>query len=126
MYSYDAKAIDGFATEIAPNLMPLHNPPGDSSPSLNSGGVTDATVFVDGTSLPSDGLTRGVDAVSFVFMHDQVMNEYTTETLVGAATEWVLTFPTKSFYVYEEESGSAISYCSVHRNVGRSARSTGS
>jgi hypothetical protein len=108
MYSYDAKAIDGFATEISPNFLPLHNPPGDSSPSLNSGGVTDATVFVDGTSLPSTGLTRGVDAVSYVFMHDQVMNEYTTEMMVGAATEWVLTFPTKSFYVYEEESGSAV------------------
>ena len=106
MYSYDARAINDFATVRDPNLAPLHNPPGDSSPSLNSGGVTDATVFVDGTSLPSDGLARGVDAVSFVFMHDQVMNEYTTEKLVGAATEWVLTFPTKSYYVYDDESGS--------------------
>jgi hypothetical protein len=41
-------------------------------------------------------------------MHESVMNEYTTQLSVGAATEWVLTFPTKSFYVYEEESGSAV------------------
>jgi hypothetical protein len=107
MYSYDAKAINDFATVADPNFLPLHNKPGESSPSLNSGDVLEGDVFVDGNVVTSTGLTRGVDAVSFVFMHDQVMNEYTTEALVGGATEWVLTFPTKSFYVYEEESGSA-------------------
>ena len=108
LYSYDAKAINDFATVVDPNFKPLHNPPGDSSPSLNSGDVLEGDVFVDGAIVTSTGLTRGVDAVSFVFMHDQVMNEYTTEALVGGATEWVLTFPTKSFYVYEEESGSDV------------------
>jgi len=52
-------------------------------------------------------MSRGVDAVSFVFMHDQIMNEYTTEAVVNGSTEWVVTFPTKAFYVYEESSGSA-------------------
>jgi hypothetical protein len=32
-------------------------------------------------------------------MHDYVMNEYTTEADLNAATEWVITFPTKNFYV---------------------------
>ncbi len=39
-------------------------------------------------------------------MHDSVMNEYTTETAVAGATEWVMTFPTKHFYVYQPNSGS--------------------
>ena len=106
MYSYDARALNDFATVADPNLAPLHNAPGDSSPSLNSGDVMDGDVFVNGQVVNSGSLSRGVDAVSFVFMHDQVMNEYTTQLSVGAATEWVLTFPTKSFYAYPEESGS--------------------
>jgi hypothetical protein len=42
----------------------------------------------------------GVDAVSAVFMHEYTMNEYTTaDSPAEAATEWVITFPTKAFYV---------------------------
>jgi hypothetical protein len=105
MYSYDAKAIEDFATVRDPGQFPLHNPPGDSSPSLNSGDVLDGDIFYGGTAVNSGELDRGVDAISFVFMHDQVMNEYTTEIGVAAATEWVLTFPTKAYYVYGEEAG---------------------
>jgi hypothetical protein len=106
MYSYDAKAINGFADSIDANDI-LHTPPGFTTPNLNSGDRWDGTVFMDDGSLfMSDGLTRGVDAVSFVFMHDQVMNEYTTEAVVGAGTEWVISFPTKHFYVDEVISGS--------------------
>ena len=101
MYSYDAKAINGFADSVDANDF-LHQQPGDTRPNLNSGDRMDATVFTDdGQALASNGLTRGVDAVSFVFMHDQIMNEYTTESNIGALTEWVVTFPTKHFYVYE-------------------------
>jgi hypothetical protein len=110
MYSYDAKAINGFADSAygpSPLFDPLHNKPGDLTPNLNSGDVSTGIVFdQNGNTISSFGLTRGVDAVSFVFMHDQVMNEYTTENVAGADTEWVMTFPTKSFYVYEPTSGS--------------------
>jgi hypothetical protein len=100
MYSYDAKAIDGFAESKDPGFESLHQPPGTSAPSLASGGVTTGKVFSAGILWESVGLTRSIDAVSFVFMHDQIMNEYTTEASVGGATEWVVTFPTKSSYVY--------------------------
>jgi hypothetical protein len=99
MYSYDAKAIDGFADNVDAADF-LHAEPGTILPSLDSGDRTDAHVFIDG-STTSDDLARGVDAVSYVFMHDQIMNEYTTESAVGAATEWVMTFPTKQFYVHQ-------------------------
>jgi hypothetical protein len=118
MYSYDAKAIDGWAykrcreeiigvgfecTELdpAPND-DLHQEPGTILPSLDSGGNRFASVFVRGQTLDSINLDRGVDAVSFVFMHDQIMNEYTTESAVNAGTEWVITFPTKQFYVHQD------------------------
>jgi hypothetical protein len=109
MYSYDAKAIDGFNSDSVFGMLDyLHAKPGDSSPSLNSGDMTTGYVFMDGgTVVMSPAFARGVDAISFVFMHDQVMNEYTTEAVVDAGTEWVMNFPTKSFYTYPDESGSA-------------------
>ena len=106
--SYDAKAINGFATNVDANDV-LHQEPGSVLPGLNSGDVLDGKVFMDnGDVLTSAGLTRGVDAVSFVFQHDQIMNEYTSEAAIAAGTEWVVTFPTKHFYVYPPSSGSAV------------------
>jgi len=108
MFSYDAKAINGFANTVDANDV-LHQVPGDIFPSLNSGNIVDGTVFLEnGTTYTSGTMARGVDAVSFVFMHDQIMNEYTTESMIGGASEWVVTFPTKSFYVYSPVSGSAV------------------
>lgn len=107
MYSYDARALNGFATSVDANDI-LHQQPGNVLPSLNSGNVSTASVFgQDGNVLYSTGtnMNRPVDAVSFVFMHDQIMNEYTTEAAVGANTEWVITFPTKSFYTYAPSIG---------------------
>jgi hypothetical protein len=104
MYSYDAKAINGFADSVAGDQLrsdDLHAEPGTILPSLDSGGVFSATVFADDGTLLTATLDRGVDAVSYVLMHDQIMNEYTTESAVSAATEWVVTFPTKQFYVHQ-------------------------
>jgi hypothetical protein len=105
MASYDATAINGFATDVLANDI-LHQEPGSVLPSLNSGDVNDGTVFLDNGATQNSGqLARGVDAVSYVFMHDQIMNEYTTEADTLARTEWVVTFPTKHFYVYAPSAG---------------------
>ena len=39
------------------------------------------------------------DTVSAVLMHDRVMNEYVLDAATKSGTDWVLTFPTKRFYV---------------------------
>jgi hypothetical protein len=103
MYSYDAKAIDGFyvAGEGTYEGDDSHQEPGTILPSLDSGNSASGTVFTNGATQDSVALARGVDAVSYVFMHDAIMNEYTTESAVGAATEWVISFPTKQFYVHQ-------------------------
>ena len=107
MYSYDAKAINGFLEDDPFDGGVRHGEPGNSFPSLNDGNIWSGVVFTDdGKTLTSEDFNRGVDAMSFVFMHDALMNEYTTEGGVAGATEWVLTFPTKSFYTYGLESGS--------------------
>jgi len=44
-------------------------------------------------------LGQRIDAVSAVFMADTFFNEYTTLASNNEASEWVITFPTKRFYV---------------------------
>jgi hypothetical protein len=41
----------------------------------------------------------GVDPVSAVLMHDSVLNEFTLDTATKSGTDWVLTMPTKHYYV---------------------------
>jgi hypothetical protein len=102
MYSYDAKAIDGFWVHNGNYVGDdSHQEPGTILPSLDSGNNNNAAIFLNGQTFNDWGLERGVDAVSFVLMHDAIMNEYTTESAVGASTEWVVTFPTKQFYVHQ-------------------------
>src|SRR5439155_25386457 len=41
----------------------------------------------------------GIDAVSAAMMHNTLMNEYVLDTATKSGTDWVVTFPTKKFYV---------------------------
>jgi hypothetical protein len=98
MFSYDAKAIQGFDTTADG----IHYVPGTIHPSLNDGSETEAWVFFGVPQNKAVALQYGfsVEAVSAVFMHEFTMNEYTTADIPAlAATEWVVTFPTKNFYV---------------------------
>jgi hypothetical protein len=102
MHTYDATALNGWnetgfdtSGEIS-----IHAEPGTVKPSLGSGDVHYGYVFSEnGMPLESGYLSANIDAVSYVLMHDTLMNEYTTETGVAGQTEWVITFPTKKFYV---------------------------
>jgi len=104
MMSYDARAINGFSEGVFDNaLAAMHAIPGTTEPSLNSGNRFDGRVFTDdGGTAVAEFVTQSVDAVSFVFMHDAIMNEYLTGGALGGNSEWVLTFPTKNFYVNGE------------------------
>ena len=98
MFSYDPKAVQGFDKRSGG----LHYIPGTIHPSLADGSEDEATIFFgtpqdEAVTLFYDG--RSVDAISALFMHDHIMNEFTIEASLNAATEWVFTFPTKNFYV---------------------------
>jgi hypothetical protein len=111
MYSYDAVALEGFYTNSAAPAA-LHSDPASVFPNLGSadsgGGVSRSTVIANnGQTLVVDtwapvglsGANGGWDSVSAVLMHDNVYNEYVTAASLGATSEWVLTFPTKNWYV---------------------------
>ena len=46
-----------------------------------------------------DSRSRRIDAVSAVLMADRIYNEYQISTALAAASDWVVTMPTKAFYV---------------------------
>jgi hypothetical protein len=76
----------------------LHTNPGSTLPSLNSGNL-EADIIEGSTVFESVLFARSIDAVSAVLMRDTLMNDYVTEPLIAAETDWVVTFPTKRFYV---------------------------
>ncbi|WP_114650041.1 hypothetical protein [Pseudothauera hydrothermalis] len=94
----DAVALDGFF-EVAAERH-LHYEPGDELPALTQVN-TDAIVFRNGQAVTyrPDALRPAVDAVSAVLTHQAVANDYMVEDAVLGQTDWVITFPTKRFYV---------------------------
>lgn len=100
---YNADAIEGFVSNGQDNL---HDRPGNVLPSLANVGGSDAQVtayvFDNGRLIQATyggGFGRKIDAVSALFTHDNIFNEYVLGGGAAATTDWVVTFPTKNFYV---------------------------
>lgn len=74
-----------------------HQYPGNDQPDMDSANPA-AIVFNAGAAVPTTW-GSGVDAVSSVLMRDSVMNEYSVNPVNGARTDWIVTFPTKNYYV---------------------------
>lgn len=101
MYAYNADAIDGFTDTV------LFTNSGSTTPSLqqvNGGGGPTAVVahvFLGGGTLQT--LTypqsQAIDAVSAVFQASALMNTWVANEDASFGTDWVVTFPTKRFYV---------------------------
>jgi len=92
---YNAEAIDAFYLVAS---TATHTQPGSLTPSIASATSLTSNVFANG-QLVTTTYGNGVNAVSSLFMVDNVFNEYNVETSTNSATEWVVTFPTKRFYV---------------------------
>jgi len=110
LFSYDPKAVQGYDK----STYGVHYVPGTIHPSLNDGDQRVANIFFGTPSNDAVALTypesRSVEAISAVFMHDNVMNEYVIEEDLDAATEWVFNFPTKNWYVDKEIVGISVTY----------------
>jgi len=86
--SEDATALAYFTDVV------LHAPPGTTAPSLED--ADPWFVLDDGTYGYAD---TGIDAVSAVLMKYSISNDYLTVADLNASTDWVVTMPTKRFYV---------------------------
>ncbi len=102
LHAYAATAIEGFYGGSAP-AGGLHTAPGNALPDLTSASDGSATVasqasLDDGTTITSHWTAGTADAVSAVLMQDKIINDFDTESAIGAATEWLQVFPTKPYY----------------------------
>ncbi len=91
--TYDAVAVDGFW----PAGVGSHTEPGNLSPSI-SNGDTSATVFNGGVATTS-AYASGAEAISSLFIKQNIYNEYALDAAVAGKSEWVITFPTKNPHV---------------------------
>lgn len=112
LHTYDAEALVGFyGGTAAPGG--LHFAPGSGRPTLadaNQGGSTvDSVVtLADGSALRSSWSSGTADAVSAALMVDAIYNEFDTEAGIAAASEWILTYPTKRFYADRPNGAAAL------------------
>ncbi|WP_395684271.1 hypothetical protein [Dokdonella sp.] len=97
-YPYTADALSGFTARA------LYAPP-FTLPDLRSANSSEATRGVarayvsTGKGTLAIDYARGEDAVSAVFMAQALHNDFLNASGLGAATDWVVTFPTKQYYV---------------------------
>jgi hypothetical protein len=94
-YGVDAIALDGFSTT------PLWFAPGSILPNLANVNPKISVVTNKNTTYVTDwaATTNPIDAVSAVFMHNAVHNEFVLDTVVQGKTDWVVTMPTKYSYI---------------------------
>lgn len=74
------------------------------------GGAVVATDWTNSTAFSS--AQRPVNAVSAVLMHDNLINEFVMDTATQSATDWVITMPTKRYYVPAALTQSTAGYIS--------------
>jgi hypothetical protein len=94
--SYDAIALDNFSS------IPLWNPPGSILPTLQNVNPKTSVVTSGSSTFITDWtgiLFDPADPVTATLMHNNVYNEFVVETGTASGTDWVLTMPTKRFYV---------------------------
>ena len=93
---YDAVAIDDF-TDQALAQGENHEQPGSVEPNFGDG-VPAITIFDDGGA-QQFVMDDPFDAVSGLFMHSTISNDFVVDASIRARTDWVITQPTKRFYV---------------------------
>jgi len=94
-YGVDATALEGFSTTA------IWAEPGSVDPTLSFVNPKTSIVTSGFQTYVTDWTTSGkaVDPVSAVFMHNNVFNEFNVETGTKSGTDWIVTMPTKRFYV---------------------------
>jgi hypothetical protein len=91
-------AVDAVALEAFRLTTPVYGTPGSIGPTLNDAAPNVATIYKGGTAA-TYSFTTPIDAVSGSIMHDTLMNEIVLDTGTASGTDWVITFPTKRYYV---------------------------
>lgn len=112
-FAYNPVALANFFVDGLNPANDLYTDPGFITPDLRNVSPARSDVFVDGTAgtpalISENGAgawATAIDAVSAVLMRSAVINEYDVST--GFKTDWVITAPTKRFYVQAADAAAA-------------------
>lgn len=91
--AYDPIALASFSNAN------IWDAPGSVYPDLTKAAPAQSIVFKAGAVITSNWAAATADAVSAVLMHDNVINEFVLDTATLSGTDWVVTMPTKRYYV---------------------------
>ena len=100
-FSADAVALSQWSDK------PQWSKSGSASPNLSDASPFTSLVVDSRPTSDTVYVTRwssGRDAVSALFMVDHVRNDYSVEFSIKAATDWIVTMPTKRFYVDKDRT----------------------
>jgi hypothetical protein len=94
-FTEDAVALDNFIQFSASNYQPATS----VQPDLQQASPAISQVITNGAAFTSSWTPFTADPVSAVLMHSNVMNEFVLDRGTKSGTDWVVTFPTKRYYV---------------------------
>jgi len=103
-FTYNADALGALflaANVTAPSLVTPNLSSADAmSTVINSGAVVQGiTVYRTDWNVLLSGVTGGARASAATFMHTSIMNEYVLDSGSQSLTDWVITMPTKRYFV---------------------------
>lgn len=93
--SADATALQNFVPTTGVGSSPIHYEPGDMLPNLDQ---AYPSAEFPGT-VTTYANRENIDAVSAVLMKNRIANDYAYGAGLNAQTDFVITFPTKTYYV---------------------------
>ena len=93
-YGMEAAAIADF---WASNVTSGHEKPGDALPSLAQG--DDDSIISNNGVAYTNAFATGINAVSSLFMAKSISNDVMANPALSGETDWVVTFPTRRYYV---------------------------
>jgi hypothetical protein len=89
----DAVALDNYSDVV------LYTNAGSVQPDLTQASPPVSVLFANNSVYNSLWSASTADPVSAVLMHDHIMNEFVLDSGTNSGTDWVVTMPTKRFYV---------------------------
>jgi hypothetical protein len=93
-FTEDAVALDNYV-QFGTNYQPA----GSTLPDLTQAAPPVSQVLAGGQVFTSSWAPGSADPVSAVLMHSNVMNEFVLDATTKSGTDWVVTLPTKRYYV---------------------------
>jgi hypothetical protein len=93
-FTEDAVALDNYV-----QFGQIYNPAGSILPDLQEAAPPVSQILAGSEVFRSSWTPGTADPVSAVLMHSNVMNEFVLDRGTNSGTDWVVTFPTKRYYV---------------------------